>query len=470
MKKPGLLPLLFILCSCATQGPLGGGKVDDQAPKLVRSNLDSINFKEKKINLTFNEYVTLNDPDKNILLQPAHSTMKFSVSKKTVTISFDSALRENTTYNLIIDGGIADNNAGVAFNFSRTFSTGPYLDTNNILIRIEERKDMKNLRLALTVNDGSDSFKSFYPEYSYIVSKDFYTFSGLGNQKYIIWLYTDNNSDKKPDLYQAINFIKYPKHDTLYTIKPMYWQAPLKIASISQTDSSIKIKYNHSNKYVQELTALLGKDIIAHAYYFNEDSALFNSHWLNSEQMQRFRGKTDTVKRSKFSPVNEVRQLVKESIHILRTRNHYQVTFLKPQLYLKKDSIRGLTKETVVLNKLDSFLLYRHLDSSAADTIFVKGMPFVDYKTLGYLHLTFRGDKKYYTMRLIKDEKEVLYSENITEYEDYLEPGAYTLQVFEYNPAQLFNPIELIPAPKKLIEKNIILKANWEEVLDVLLD
>lgn len=469
MKRPGLFFLLFLLYSCATQGPLGGGKVDDQAPKLLHSNLDSINFKEGKIQLTFNEYVVLNDPDKNILLQPAHSTMKFSISKKTITISLDSALRENTTYNLIIDGGIADNNAGVPFNFVKTFSTGPYVDTNNILIKIDEKKDFKNLKLALTTNDGSDSFKNFYPEYNYTVTKDFYTFSGLGNQKYIIWLYTDINLDKKPDLYQPINFIKHPKHDTLYSMRPMSWQAPLKISSITKTDSSIKIKYNHTNRYLQELSLLIGKNI-THAYYYNDDSALINSRYLDPAQIQNLVSHIDTLKRSKYSPINEVKQLVTHSIHILKTRNHYQVSFLKPQFYLSNDSVRALIKETVILNKLDSFLLYRHNDSSAADTIFVKGLPFVDYKTLGYLHLTFRGAKKHYTMRLLKEEKEVLYIENVTEFEDNLEPGAYTLQVFEYNPAQSFNPIELIPAPKKLLERSIVLKANWEEVLDVVLD
>lgn len=468
MKKAGLLPLLLLLYSCATQGPLGGGKVDDQAPKLQRSNIDSINFRERKIQLTFNEYVVLNDPDRNILLQPAHSTMKFSVSKKTVTISLDSALKENTTYNLIIDGGIADNNAGVPFSYVKTFSTGPYLDTNNILIKIDERKDFKNLKLALTTNDGSDSFKSFYPEYSYTITKDFYTFSGLGNRKYIIWLYTDNNLDKKPDLYQPINFIKHPKHDTLYSIKPMVWQAPLKISSISKTDSTIKIKYNHSNRYVQELTALTGGQI-KEAYYYNQDSALFNAKYFNPGNSSITLPK-DSLKRRKYSPINEVKQFTTQSIHILKTRNHYEVSFLKPQFYIKPDTPRAIKKETVVLNKLDSFILYRHADSSSADTIFVKGLPFTDYKTLGYLHLTFRGANKYYTMRLLKEDKEVLYLENVKEYEDYLEPGTYTLQVFEYNPLQRFNPIELIPAPKKLIERSIILKANWEEVLDVILD
>ena len=119
--------------SCANIIPPAGGPRDSLPPQIVRAiPADStLNFKGKKIELVFDEYVDLQDVSNNLLVTPTFEVPPpISVRAKTITINFKDSLEPNTTYIFNFGNAIKDMNEGnVLRNFVYTFSTGPVLDS-----------------------------------------------------------------------------------------------------------------------------------------------------------------------------------------------------------------------------------------------------------------------------------------------------------------------------------------------------
>lgn len=118
---------------CANIIPPEGGPRDSIAPVLLKATpADStLNFRGNKIELTFDEYVDLQDVAGNILFTPLfQNNPVVSVKLKTVTVKFKDSLEANTTYILNFGNSIKDYNEGnVMKNFVYTFSSGPALDS-----------------------------------------------------------------------------------------------------------------------------------------------------------------------------------------------------------------------------------------------------------------------------------------------------------------------------------------------------
>ena len=69
-----LLMLGFALISCAQVGSPVGGAKDSLAPKLVKSNIDTTRINVptdlKQLRLYFDEYITLKEVHKNLIISP----------------------------------------------------------------------------------------------------------------------------------------------------------------------------------------------------------------------------------------------------------------------------------------------------------------------------------------------------------------------------------------------------------------
>ncbi len=453
--------LALSLFSCANIGTLGGGKEDDKAPEVVGSNITQTNFNQRKIHLEFNEYITLNNPENNITLQPKHTTLKFAVIKKKLVISLDSSLKPNTTYNLIIDKGVMDNNANNPFSYSTTFSTGNSIDTGTISISLKEYKELKNLKLALSLNDGSDSFVNFHAHYLLDANRDIITFRGLNETPYNAWLFTDNNNDLKPDLYQPINFIKTPQTDSIYTLEPRHWQAPFKITKAITDTKFIKLKYNPSQQYKANLDKYF--NTIQPVYlYVTTDSALMMA---SADILRHIQVPLDTI--PYIDGQKEVRSLVIQSINIIKIKNDYHISVLKPPYYqyaAGEKEITGMRTRT-----LDSFIwLPNKQISSSPDTFRLQKISWKDYKSLAILSLSIKNSNhELYDIIILKDNKEYLRINETDQFEKYLEPGTYKIRIYENSKKHIFDPFKMSPAPQKLYEREITLKANWDEVLTI---
>ncbi len=118
---------------CANIIPPEGGPRDSLPPRLVKAEpADStLNFKGNRIVLTFDEYVDLQDIQRNLLFIPTFETNPEITAKlRTLTIRLRDSLEANTTYTFNFGDAIKDiNENNVLRNFAYTFSTGPALDS-----------------------------------------------------------------------------------------------------------------------------------------------------------------------------------------------------------------------------------------------------------------------------------------------------------------------------------------------------
>lgn len=95
------------------------------------SNTIKFPTQKAKIELKFNEFVVLKEPEKNILLSPPQKKrVEAKVRGKSVIVEFPAKLDSATTYTLYFGNSIEDNNEGNKFpGYRYSFSTGEYIDS-----------------------------------------------------------------------------------------------------------------------------------------------------------------------------------------------------------------------------------------------------------------------------------------------------------------------------------------------------
>ncbi len=126
-----LLSVLFF--SCANQVAPTGGPKDVEAPKVLGSYPlnKSLQFKEKKVRILFDEYVILDNPQQQVVISPPMDPFPdFVVKGKELVITFKDSLRSSTTYTINITAAVKDiTESNVLPDFQYVFSTGDYLDS-----------------------------------------------------------------------------------------------------------------------------------------------------------------------------------------------------------------------------------------------------------------------------------------------------------------------------------------------------
>ena len=139
--------LYFVICllvfsafsNCAKRGMPTGGDLDTIPPVFINSSPEnfSTNFKNEEIRIYFDEFIKLEDAQKQIIISPPIDP-KPTISpqgspKKYVTIHLGDSLKENTTYTINFGNSIIDNNEENPLPFFKyVFSTGSYIDSLNV--------------------------------------------------------------------------------------------------------------------------------------------------------------------------------------------------------------------------------------------------------------------------------------------------------------------------------------------------
>ena len=154
-----------VLYSCANIGNPTGGMIDKTPPIFVRSNPmpNAVNVKDRKIELFFDEIVTLKDPSTKIIVSPAQTEMpQMNASGKKVTIELIDTLLPNTTYTIDFSNSIQDNNEGNPLeNFAFAFSTGDYIDSLRVagyVIDSRTLEPMKGIIVGMNSNHSDSAF------------------------------------------------------------------------------------------------------------------------------------------------------------------------------------------------------------------------------------------------------------------------------------------------------------------------
>ncbi len=173
--------LFFSIINCAKKASPTGGPKDTIPPVLISASpkLNTTFFDKEEVKFIFNEYVKLDDIDKQLIISPPlkiggyklHPTM--SASKK-ITLSIIDTLLENTTYTFNFGEGIKDYNEGNKMSyFSYTISTGAEIDSLNLKGIIKDALKMKPddfISLQLYPVDSSYNDSAIYKRKPFYVT------------------------------------------------------------------------------------------------------------------------------------------------------------------------------------------------------------------------------------------------------------------------------------------------------------
>lgn len=134
-----LATLLFASCANRGQGPQGGPR--DSIPPVVLKETPlngTLNFTGKEIVVQFDEYIQLDDVQKNVLISPPQQTPpEVKAVGKKLSVVFQEDLIDSTTYTLDFGAAICDYNEKVPLEgYVFAFSTGDVIDSLSIAGRL----------------------------------------------------------------------------------------------------------------------------------------------------------------------------------------------------------------------------------------------------------------------------------------------------------------------------------------------
>ena len=154
--------------SCANIGNPSGGPIDKTPPIFMRSNPtpNAVKVKDRKIEIFFDEIVTLKDPSTKIIVSPAQTEMpRMSALGRKVTVELVDSLLPNTTYTIDFSNSIQDNNEGNAIdNFAFAFSTGSVIDSMRVSGYVLDSRTLEPMQSVVVGLQSNLADSAFHKE------------------------------------------------------------------------------------------------------------------------------------------------------------------------------------------------------------------------------------------------------------------------------------------------------------------
>jgi uncharacterized protein (DUF2141 family) len=252
---------LVFLQSCAQMASPPGGKKDTLAPVVTTSIPlnKSKNFKGKKIELNFNEYITVKSLNQELLITPSIGNYETRIRPTGLTLVLDSALKDNTTYtfnfrNAVED--VAERNKGK--NIKLVFSTSNRIDSLKIEGRVKHlqtNKKADNITVGLYPYNDTLSIDKAKPYY--FVRTDtsgVYALENLAAGKYYMAAFEDaNNNLIYNSAKESVDFITEPfidlsKNETRDFKIALQNQDVLKLSKTTSTAKTILYEFSRGIK------------------------------------------------------------------------------------------------------------------------------------------------------------------------------------------------------------------------------
>jgi uncharacterized protein (DUF2141 family) len=229
-----MLAVGLLLAACASIGSPEGGPRDYTPPQVVKSSPEpgTVNFKGKKVEITFDEIVNLKDQQKKVIISPAPKTMPLirTVGKK-VTVEFRDELEDNTTYVIDFSNAIEDNNEGNQLDgYTFAFSTGDEIDTlavSGIVLQAKNLEPMQHVIVGLHSNLDDTAFTRLPLErVSRTNDRGKFTIRNLKPGSYHVFALNDVDGDYRMVRTEDIAFLdeiivpstsEYTSQDTVFT-------------------------------------------------------------------------------------------------------------------------------------------------------------------------------------------------------------------------------------------------------------
>lgn len=194
-----------VMYSCANIGNPSGGPIDKTPPIFMRSNPtpNAVNVKDRKIEIFFDEIVTLKDPSTKIIVSPAQTEMpRMSALGRKVTVELVDSLLPNTTYTIDFSNSIQDNNEGNAIdNFAFAFSTGSVIDSMRVSGYVLDSRTLEPMQSVVVGLQSNLADSAFHKEKLQRVAltndRGQFTIRNVSPGSYLIFALKDLDRDYK---------------------------------------------------------------------------------------------------------------------------------------------------------------------------------------------------------------------------------------------------------------------------------
>ncbi|AGC76740.1 Ig-like domain-containing protein [Nonlabens dokdonensis] len=526
MKK-NLLYITIALCialtliQCAKRGSPTGGPVDEEPPVILRIFPDNYtrNFKKQIIEIEFDEFVKLNDLQKQLVISPPLKSRPIispqgSPSKK-ITIEITDTLQDNTTYVLNFGESIVDNNETNPYPFFKyVFSTGEVIDSLTLKGKVTDALDFEtddfiSVMLYEINEEYTDSI--IYKEAPRYVlntldSLTTFTMENLKEGTYKMVALKEENSDLRFDPNRdKIGFISEDiiiPTDQQYEIRMYQQEADSEIKKITQQAASrLYLAYTGNVDSLQvtpfdaslieksRITKLEKKDTLQYWYRpaIKEDSIIMIAQ-LNNEKPEEFNVRLKEMEKDSLT-------VKKEAAFSLRTpasiSTSTPVVSINDKLItlIKKDSTS--VAFTTVLDSLNNKVIFdfdREEDQRYKMTLFPGAVTDFygalntdtlnyDYatkktNTLGNISVKLNGGTSFpIIIQVVKKDLSVVAEQSVTKNETYdffyLDPGDYYLRiVYDTNGNGKYDAGNFLenrqPEKVEYFPEVVQLQANWD--------
>ncbi len=449
---------ILLLSSCANIIPPSGGAKDSLPPNLISSlpKDSAINVSPKLITLTFDEFVSLQDINNNLIVSPTLKNLPIVDNKlRNVTVKFKDSLEANTTYSLNFGNAIKDVNEGnILKNFRYVFSTGNTIDDFSYKgkVFLAEKGTIDSTLVVILHNNSSDTaiYKNRPRYYAKLNGKGNFEFNNLSGGYYSVYVLPNDFSKKYDDSTKLFAFRTDPilingtnTADTLYAFEAYKRKATSSSTAVAatpntKTDNRLKYAINLENG-TQDLLSSLELKFVKPLKIWDSAKILF----------------ADT----NFIPVKGYKLTLDTSKTILSFSYPWkeQTPF---RIIIPKDAITDTSGMSLAKSDTLKFATKKESDYGSIRLRFVN----LDLKRNPVLQLV-QSDKIVESIKLTSTElTRKLYR-----------AGSYDLRIlYDTNlngiwDAGIFGKVKKQPEIVQLISKPLVVKGNWDNEVNIAL-
>jgi hypothetical protein len=509
-RKILILFIPLILFSCAQVGIISGGDKDSYAPKPIVDQTvppnESTFFQGNSVEITFDEFIQLNNPSQTMVMVPNHAKLKASVHRKTLKVEWEEQLQENTTYVIYLNGTVKDvteNNDSLMY---YAFTTGSAIDslTYKVMVTDAWSNQLKG-DVTIGLYQLTDSLKPYYFAKSNQFGVAHFTYLKPGEYK--LKAFVDDNHDLELQASEAYAF----RENLIHLDSSIEDTIPLRISVPKK-----KIEIN-TFKYVAP-----GSFIVGANYPLNDAEFILNDmkidtnsiRFFSKDSLQLFtnvKELTETqliVKTKNYSDTASLRLTEKEKTVSLQLSPTFKNKVLGPHESLSftiNDKINSIdTSKILLVNPSDSSMItysssyslnkltlgidrtkYKEIDlkllkgaiqtaAQQSDSVNYRVQLKID-KDYGIIHVDATSFQDQIIVELLQNNalvNRVVLKEDKTHDFSFLMPGEYQFRVIEdLNQNGIWDPSDMyynIQAEKVLwFSSPTKVRANWE--IDVIL-
>lgn len=451
---------LFTGTGCANIIPPTGGPRDSLPPVLMNAlpKDSTVNFKDNKITLTFDEYVQLdNNLNEQLIVSPNPERIPLVEGKlRTVTIKLKDSLKPNTTYSINFGRALKDvNENNVLKNFTYVFSTGDQLADGMITgnVKLAETGDVDSMLLVVLHSNLNDTaikkLKSDY--YTRLDSSGNFRFKYLPNEKFSVYVLPNDYSKKYDDSTKMFAFYNQPVEATanpspvqLYAYEEKKLQSKPVSASSGSGKKDDKTAEDKRLKYTANLEN-------------NEQDLLDSLELTFIRPVTKFDSSLVTLSDTSYKPITGYRIFQTDT-----TAKRFALVFNWPENQPYK----------LVLEK-EAFADSAGITLSKNDTLSFKTKRESQYGSIR-LHFNNLDLSRNPVLQLVQN-KVIVQSVPLTSIEwsqKLFEPGQYDMRIlYDANKNGVWDPgnfdAKLQPEIVEKIKRQLTTKANWDNEVDI---